>query len=251
MIFQSFTKTRKEFEKFVRKLDAIIQLTAYRTFCYYPLIMEFLSNVPRIIMDSVRQLYVRQPEVLQEPERVLFEGYISDLWGKGREDFKPQARFEFRTDTGKGIDTPVLDYLVAEIGFLDAYATDADLPPTLPSGEFVYRNAGALERLASVTLELVQFDAYPHSGPSEAVATFKPLPLFEDPSYRMPAFRHREYLGQLLGVLQKNPGAWFVSDRGSIRVADHSRITTVDHIRIDEWQEISFKKIPLQGQAAA
>lgn len=206
--------------------------------------MEYLRGA----IDKTRRLFVRDPKTPQA-ER-WFEGQVAELFGEVREGFQPEDRFEFRSLGGDKIDTPVLDYLVCEIGSLDAYAKDAELPQRLSSGEFVYRNAGALDRLVEATHKIVGLDGYPYSGTPETVVTLHALPRFVDPQYRMAAFRHREYLWELFKVLRENPGSWLVTDYGSRRVAEHSSLRTTDHIVIGAWQRIVVQKVPVQELVA-
>ena len=207
--------------------------------------MEYLRGA----IDQTRRLFIKEPKTPQV-ER-WFEGTVADLFGEVREGFQPEDRFEFRSVDGDKIETPLLDYFVCEIGSLDAYAKDTELPQRLPSGEFVYRNTGALNRLVKATHNIVGLDAYPYSGPPETIATLHPLPRFIDPQYRMAAFRHREYLGELFKVLRENPGAWLITSHGSRRVTEHSSLRTVDRIVIGAWQDIAIQKVPVQKPVAA
>ena len=88
--------------------------------------MEYLREA---IAHTLR-FFVRKPSEPQ-PER-WFQGYVEDLRGKIREGFQPEEVFEFRKPGGEKVETPILDYLTAHIGGLDAWAEDADLPDTLP-----------------------------------------------------------------------------------------------------------------------
>ncbi len=207
--------------------------------------MEYLRGA----IDHTRRFFVRKPSE-SKPER-WYQGYVEDLFGEVREGFQPEDRFEFRSVGGDKIDTPVLDYLVCVIGTLDAYAKDAQLPQVLPSGEFIYRNAGALNRLVEATHKIGRFDSYPYSGTPETVATRRPLPRFLDPEYRIEAFRHREYLWELFRVLRQNPGAWLVTNYGSSRVTEHTSLRTADYISIGAWQDIAVQKVPIQEPIAA
>ena len=186
----------------------------------------------REFIDQVRGLY---PFIIRDSNIPQPKGAIT-AFGQIRGDFQPETRFEVRSPDWDKIATPALDFLICCIGANDAFAEDTNLSPTLPSGERVYRNAGALGRLIEATQRIVRFDASDYNG-----GILRPFPLLE--TFSTADFLHGTYLLALFDVLRKNPDAWLTTSRGITRIAADSRLVTWEQTFAGKWNDILVVKL--------
>lgn len=113
--------------------------------------------------------------------------------------------------------------------------------------DIIASGANTLKGLDRATLEIVGFDAYPHSGrPDEIVAWQYPFPPFStEDKYSAPKLlAHINYVRALIKACQENPGAWLTTEYASRRMPDKSSIKLSIKATQDKMINLVIQKTP-------